>query len=201
MGKPGAFLTHDRAVHQLRPVSERTRDYDPLYVELGEAERRVQASRCMMCGVAFCQTGHPFGRARSSGCPLHNLIPEWNDLVWRGRWAEAAKRLALTSPLPEFTSRVCPAPCEAACNLGSVEGEPTAIHDTERAISDWEWAHGGPAPFTAGELGPDAPRVTVVGSGPAGSPAPGSSRGAAAALMWWSAPTAQGASLCTASPT
>lgn len=166
MGKPGAFLTYGRKVHELRPVDERVRDFDELYRELDEGERRVQASRCMMCGVAFCQTGHPFGRARSSGCPLHNLIPEWNDLVWRGRWREAADRLALTSPLPEFTSRVCPAPCEAACNLGSVEGEPTAIHDTERAISDWEWAHGGPAAFAAPRA--DAPRIAVVGSGPAG---------------------------------
>ena len=166
MGKPGAFLAHGRKVHELRPAAERVRDYDELYRELDCGERRVQASRCMMCGVAFCQAGHPFGRARSSGCPLHNLIPEWNDLVWRGRWREAAERLALTSPLPEFTSRVCPAPCEAACNLGSVEGEPTAIHDTERAISDWEWEHGGPAAFDA--AGADAPRVAVVGSGPAG---------------------------------
>ena len=166
MGKPGAFLTHDRKVHELRPVDERVRDYDELYRELDEGERRVQASRCMMCGVAFCQTGHPFGRARSSGCPLHNLIPEWNDLVWRGRWREAADRLALTSPLPEFTSRVCPAPCEAACNLGSFEGAPVAIHDTERAISDWEWEHGGPAAFA--EPAADAPRVAVIGSGPAG---------------------------------
>lgn len=166
MGKPGAFLTHDRKVHELRPVDERVRDYDELYRELSEGERRVQASRCMMCGVAFCQTGHPFGRARSSGCPLHNLIPEWNDLVWRGRWREAADRLALTSPLPEFTSRVCPAPCEAACNLGSFEGAPVAIHDTERAISDWEWEHGGPAAFA--EPAADASRVAVIGSGPAG---------------------------------
>ncbi|MDN0069871.1 glutamate synthase subunit beta [Collinsella ihumii] len=166
MGKPGAFLAHERKVHELRPAAERVRDYDELYRELDCGERRVQASRCMMCGVAFCQAGHPFGRARSSGCPLHNLIPEWNDLVWRGRWREAAERLALTSPLPEFTSRVCPAPCEAACNLGSVEGEPTAIHDTERAISDWEWEHGGPAAFDA--AGADAPHVAVVGSGPAG---------------------------------
>nr|WP_229254155.1 hypothetical protein [Collinsella ihumii] len=106
MGKPGAFLAHGRKVHELRPAAERVRDYDELYRELDCGERRVQASRCMMCGVAFCQAGHPFGRARSSGCPLHNLIPEWNDLVWRGRWREAAERLALTSPLPEFTSRV-----------------------------------------------------------------------------------------------
>ncbi|MDM8300152.1 glutamate synthase subunit beta [Collinsella tanakaei] len=166
MGKPGAFLAHDRKTHELRPVDERVCDYRELYVELDEGERRIQASRCMMCGVPFCQTGHPFGRARSSGCPLHNLIPEWNDLVWRGRWAEAAKRLALTSPMPEFTSRVCPAPCEAACNLGSVDGQPTAIHDTERAISDWEWAHGGPAAFA--QPADDAPRVAVIGSGPAG---------------------------------
>ena len=117
-----------------------------------------------MCGVAFCQAGIGFGGARPSGCPLHNLIPEWNDLMWRGLWREAAERLALTSPLPEFTSRVCPALCEAACNLGCHD-EPETIHDNERAISDWEWEHGGPRRFFA--VTPDAPRVTVVGSGPA----------------------------------
>ncbi len=166
MGKPGAFLTHDRRAHELRPVSERVRDFDPLYVEPGEDERRAQASRCMMCGVAFCQAGVPFGSARPSGCPLHNLIPEWNELVYRGRWDEAAARLSLTSPMPEFTSRVCPALCEAACNLGSVEGEPTTIHDNERAISDHEWASGGPRRFDPPAA--DAPRAAVVGSGPAG---------------------------------
>ena len=166
MGRPGAFLEIGRATHKLRSVAERTRDFDPLYIELDADARREQASRCMMCGVAFCQAGISFGNARPSGCPLHNLIPEWNDLVWRGRMREAASRLALTSPLPEFTSRVCPALCEAACNLGSVEGEPTAIHDTERAISDWEWAHGGPARFALAAA--DAPHVAVIGSGPAG---------------------------------
>lgn len=109
--------------------------------------------------------GVSFGKARPSGCPLHNLIPEWNDLLYRGQWAEAAKRLSLTSPLPEFTSRVCPALCEAACNLGR-DDEPETIHDNERAISDWEWAHGGPARFSP--AAPDAPRVAVVGSGPSG---------------------------------
>ena len=152
--------------HELRPVDERARDHDPLYVEPGEEARRVQASRCMMCGVAFCQAGEAFGSARPSGCPLHNLIPEWNELLWRGRYRDAADRLALTSPMPEFTSRVCPALCEAACNLGRVEGRPTTIHDNERFISDWEWAHGGPRRFEP--AAPDAPRVSVVGSGPAG---------------------------------
>lgn len=165
MGKPGAFLTVGRRAHDLRPVAERTRDWDELYVEPDEGVRRAQASRCMMCGVAFCQAGFGFGGARPSGCPLHNLIPEWNDLVYRGLWREAADRLALTSPLPEFTSRVCPALCEAACNLGC-HGEPETIHDNERAISDWEWAHGGPRRFSP--AAPDAPRVAVVGSGPAG---------------------------------
>ena len=85
MGKPGAFLDIDRVTHELRPVEERSRDFDPLYVELDDDTRRAQASRCMMCGVAFCQMGASFGKARPSGCPLHNLIPEWNELVYRGR--------------------------------------------------------------------------------------------------------------------
>ena len=165
MGRPGAYLTEGRRAHELRPVSERTRDYAELYEQLSPELQQVQASRCMMCGVAFCQAGVGFGGARPSGCPLHNLIPEWNDLLWRGLWREAADRLALTSPLPEFTSRVCPALCEAACNLGCHD-EPETIHDNERAISDWEWAHGGPRRFAP--PAPDAPRVTVVGSGPAG---------------------------------
>ncbi len=165
MGKPGAFLTVGRQAHTLRPVSERTRDYQELYVSLSPEEQREQASRCMMCGVAFCQVGASFGRARPSGCPLHNLIPEWNDLVYRGLWRDAAERLAMTSPLPEFTSRVCPALCEAACNLGR-DDDPETIHDNERAISDWEWAHGGPRRFEPAAEG--APRVAVVGSGPAG---------------------------------
>ena len=166
MGKPGAFLDIDRAAHELRPVAERSRDFDPLYVELDDDARRAQASRCMMCGVAFCQMGASFGHARPSGCPLHNLIPEWNELVYRGRWDEAAERLSLTSPMPEFTSRVCPALCEAACNLGSVGGQPTTIHDNERAISDHEWAAGGPRRFEPAAVG--APTAAVVGSGPAG---------------------------------
>ena len=114
MGKPGAFLEHGRCTHSLRPVEERSRDFDELYEPMPEERTREQASRCMACGVAFCQVGAPFGKARPSGCPLHNLIPEWNDLVWRGQWEQAAERLALTSPMPEFTSRVCPALCEAA---------------------------------------------------------------------------------------
>ena len=165
MGRPGAYLTEGRRAHELRPVAERTRDYAELYEQLPPEQQRVQASRCMMCGVAFCQAGIGFGGARPSGCPLHNLIPEWNDLMWRGLWREAAERLALTSPLPEFTSRVCPALCEAACNLGCHD-EPETIHDNERAISDWEWEHGGPRRFAPSA--PDAPRVTVVGSGPTG---------------------------------
>ena len=165
MGKPGAFLTLGRKAHDLRPVKERTKDYDELYVTLTQEAQQLQASRCMMCGVAFCQTGVSFGKARPSGCPLHNLIPEWNDLLYRGQFNEAAERLALTSPLPEFTSRVCPALCEAACNLGR-DDEAETIHDNERAISDWEWANGGPRRFEPAAEG--AKTVAVIGSGPAG---------------------------------
>ena len=165
MGKVGAYIDLGRVAHGERPAAETLKDFGEFAVPLDEKDQRSQASRCMYCGVAFCQTGFSFGKARSSGCPLHNLIPEWNDLMWRGMWTDAAERLALTNPLPEFTSRVCPAPCEAACNLG-LEDEPTTIKDDERAISDHEWAVGGPAPLAP--AAEDAPRVAVVGSGPAG---------------------------------
>ena len=165
MGKPGAFLERGRQGHGTRPVEERTKDFDELYEPLSRELQQLQASRCMMCGVAFCQSGVSFGHARPSGCPLHNLIPEWNDLVYRGQWEQAAERLALTSPMPEFTSRVCPALCEAACNLGRND-EPVTIHDNERAISDWQWEHGGPRRFAPAAAG--APKVAVIGSGPAG---------------------------------
>ena len=165
MGQVGGFLEHGRKEHGQRPIAERVHDYDDLAVTLPAEEQRVQAGRCMYCGVAFCQTGAGFGKARTSGCPLHNLIPEWNDLLWRGLWDQAAERMALTNPLPEFTGRVCPALCEAACNLG-LHDDPTTIRDDERAISDWQWEHGGPKPLAPAPEG--APLVTVVGSGPAG---------------------------------
>ena len=192
MGKPGAFLEHGRRAHGLRPVAERTGDFKELYTLLTPEEQRVQASRCMMCGVAFCQTGIGFGKARPSGCPLHNLIPEWNDLVYRGLWHEAAERLSLTSPLPEFTSRVCPALCEAACNLGRAD-EPETIHDNERAISDWQWAHGGRG--KARRAWPWWARALPA------SPARGSSPVAAPACAWSSVTTVPAACSCTASPT
>ena len=165
MGKPGAFLELGRKTHAERPCEKTVRDFDEFAVPLSESEQRHQASRCMMCGVAYCQAGIAFGPARTSGCPLHNLIPEWNDLVWRGLWNDAVQRLSLTNPFPEFTGRVCPALCEAACNLGLHE-EPTSIRDDERAISDHAWASGSVEPLPHAPSG--APRVAVVGSGPAG---------------------------------
>lgn len=165
MGKAGAYLEYDRVAHGQRPLAEALRDFGEFARPLDEEQQRIQASRCMMCGVAFCQAGFSFGSARPSGCPLHNLIPEWNDLVYRGLWEEAAQRLTLTNPFPEFTGRVCPALCEAACNLAYVT-QATTIRDNERAISDHQWAVGGPAPLPI--AAPDAPHVAVVGSGPSG---------------------------------
>ena len=170
MGKVGAFLEHDRRAHGERPVAQRVEDFADIAVPLDAEDQRIQASRCMCCGVAFCQTGASFGPARASGCPLHNLIPEWNDLLWRDLWVDAAARMRITNPFPEFTGRVCPALCEAACNLGRDQGA-TTIKDDERAISDHEWADGGPAGFAGApaalaEL--RGKRVGIVGSGPSG---------------------------------
>ena len=166
MGKPGAYLEVDRREHDMRDARESIADFGELALPLALEEQRLQASRCMYCGVAFCQAGMSFGDARPSGCPLHNLIPEWNDLVYRGLWDEAAERLALTNPFPEFTGRVCPALCEAACNLG-LHDEPTTIRDNERAISDHLWNREG-GPLAVAPANEGAPKVTVVGSGPAG---------------------------------
>ena len=165
MGRSGAFLSVGRKEHGLRPVRETVADYDDLVVDLPVDEQREQASRCMNCGVPFCQSGLAFnGVKHATGCPLHNLIPETNDLLYRGRMRDAASRLGLTNPFPEFTGRVCPAPCETACNLG-LNDEPVTIHDNERALSDFQWSQGiEPLPAPA----PDARRASVIGSGPAG---------------------------------
>lgn len=165
MGKAGAYLEHERVAHGERPAAEAILDFNEFARPLSDEQQEIQASRCMMCGVAFCQFGESFGKARASGCPLHNLIPEWNDLVYRGLWDQAAQRMRLTNPFPEFTGRVCPALCEAACNLAYVD-EATTIRDNERAISDHEWAGGGPAPLKP--VADGAPHVAVVGSGPCG---------------------------------
>ncbi|MBR3226568.1 MAG: glutamate synthase subunit beta [Atopobiaceae bacterium] len=166
MGKPGAYLEVARREHKMRKAPDSLRDFNELAEPLAEEAQRLQASRCMYCGVAFCQTGASFGSARASGCPLHNLIPEWNDLAYRGLWDEAYERLLLTNPFPEFTGRVCPALCEAACNLG-LHDEATAIRDNERAISDHAWERvGGPLSFSKPHE--EAPSIAVIGSGPAG---------------------------------
>ena len=119
MGRSGAFLQIGRHEHDVRPAASAVCDFDDFTIDLAPDEQREQASRCMNCGVPFCQSGLAFdGSRHATGCPLHNLIPETNDLLYRGRLDEAAGRLSLTNPFPEFTGRVCPAPCETACNLG-----------------------------------------------------------------------------------
>ncbi|MBQ6391757.1 MAG: glutamate synthase subunit beta [Eggerthellaceae bacterium] len=165
MGKPGAYLQVGRQEHGVRPAAESVRDFEDFVVNLTADAQREQASRCMYCGVPFCQSGLRFNGARqATGCPLHNLIPETNDLLFRGRWDDAANRLALTNPFPEFTGRVCPAPCETACNLG-LHDDAVTIHDNERSLSDYAWKRGvNPLPAADAK----APLVSVIGSGPAG---------------------------------
>ena len=165
MGKPGAFLDLGRRAHDLRPVAERTGDYDELCVTLPAEEQRAQASRCMMCGVAFCQTGISFGKARPSGCPLHNLIPEWNDLLWNGNYEGALQRLLKTSPFPEFTARVCPALCEKACVCGRVS-QPVTVRENELAIIEYAFENDLMQPMPPAARSDK--RIAVVGSGPAG---------------------------------
>lgn len=164
MGKPTGFMEYARRSAAERDPSERIRDFRDLYVPLPEDELRRQGARCMDCAVPFCQTADVIG-GMTAGCPVRNLIPEWNDLVYRGHWRKALESLLSTNNFPEFTGRACPAPCEGSC-VAALCGEPVAIKTIERAIID--------KGFEEGWVTPRPPetrtgkRVAVVGSGPAG---------------------------------
>ncbi|HET9071654.1 MAG TPA: glutamate synthase subunit beta [Acidimicrobiales bacterium] len=155
MADPRGFLAHAREVPVRRPVPVRLRDWKEVYEPFPADRLAVQASRCMDCGIPFC----------NEGCPLGNLIPDWNDLVYRDRWRAAIERLHATNNFPEFTGRLCPAPCEAACVLG-INADPVTIKQVEVSIIDraWEegWVTAVPSATRTGR------RVAVVGSGPAG---------------------------------
>ncbi|MEX1010574.1 MAG: glutamate synthase subunit beta [Balneolaceae bacterium] len=164
MGKPTGFLEFERKATPYRDPKSRIEDWNELNGELTEEELRRQGARCMDCGIPFCQTGGELS-GKSLGCPVYNLIPEWNDLVYRGKWREALERLHKTNNFPEFTGRVCPAPCEGSCVLGIIE-KPVAIKSLEQAIID--------KGFEEGWVKPEPPKsrtgktVGIVGSGPAG---------------------------------
>lgn len=155
MADPRGFLLHDRELPSRRPVPVRLRDWREVYEDFPEEKLRQQASRCMDCGIPFC----------NSGCPLGNLIPDWNDLVYGRHWRQAIERLHATNNFPEFTGRLCPAPCEAACVLG-IHEPPVTIKQVEVEIVDRAWAEGWIAPRPA--AAPTGNSVAVVGSGPAG---------------------------------
>lgn len=143
---------------------KRIKDWEELYVPLSESELQEQGARCMDCGIPFCQTGSDIN-GKSAGCPIHNLIPEWNDLVYRGKWKEALHRLHKTNNFPEFTGRVCPAPCEGSCVLG-ITDPPVAIKSIEQAIIDKGYEEGWIMPQPP-EKRTDK-QIAIVGSGPAG---------------------------------
>jgi glutamate synthase (NADPH) small chain len=155
MGKDTGFLEYQRELASRRPVTERVNDWFEIYLDFPEANLRTQGARCMDCGVPFCQTG----------CPVNNLIPDWNDLVYHGRWKEAVRQLHATNNFPEFTGRICPAPCEASCVLG-INQPPVTIKQIEKNIVERGfaegWIHPEPPKVRTGK------KVAVVGSGPAG---------------------------------
>jgi len=164
MGKPKGFLEYFRELPADRSAMERLGDWDEFHLHHDEARNREQGARCMDCGVPFCHTGLTIA-AMASGCPIYNLIPEWNELVYRGLWKKALERLHKTNNFPEFTGRVCPAPCEGACVLGIIE-PPVTIKVMEQAIIDRGFAEGWVLPQPP--KGRSGKRVAVVGSGPAG---------------------------------
>ena len=155
MGKETGFLEYERELAPRRPVTQRVNDWFEIYLDFPEEKLRTQGARCMDCGVPFCQTG----------CPVHNLIPDWNDLVYHGRWKEAVRQLHATNNFPEFTGRICPAPCEASCVLG-INQPPVTIKQIEKDIVERGfregWIRPEPSSVRTGK------KVAVVGSGPAG---------------------------------
>ena len=155
MGKVTGFMEYTRELPQRRAVTERVNDYFEIYQPFPEAAVQTQAARCMDCGVPFCHTG----------CPVNNIIPDWNDFVYRDRWKDAIRQLHATNNFPEFTGRICPAPCEAACVLG-INEPPVTIKNIEKSIVEHAWKEGWikpeVAPYKTGK------RIAVIGSGPAG---------------------------------
>ncbi|MGK2965032.1 MAG: glutamate synthase subunit beta [Tepidiformaceae bacterium] len=155
MAKPTGFMEYDRQTPTRRPVGERVHDWLEVYEDFPPERLKAQAARCMDCGIPFCH----------QGCPLGNIIPDWNDLVWRERWHEAIERLHATNNFPEFTGRLCPAPCEAACVLG-INNDPVTIKQVEQTIIDRAWNEGWVTAQPPAVLTEKA--VAVIGSGPAG---------------------------------
>jgi glutamate synthase (NADPH/NADH) small chain len=164
MGKPTGFMEYQREIPSDLLPEERILHWKEFHRPFPESKRQVQGARCMDCGTPFCHTGKIFNGA-ASGCPIKNLIPEWNDLIFRGQWQQALERLLKTNNFPEFTGRVCPAPCEGSCTLG-ISDPPVTIKNNELAIIE--------KAFNEGWMVPEPPavrtgkKVAVVGSGPAG---------------------------------
>jgi glutamate synthase (NADPH/NADH) small chain len=166
VGNPTGFKEFNRETAPYRDATQRVLDFKEIYTEHDEKRLTTQGARCMDCGVPFCQSNAPMShRIGRAGCPIHNLIPEWNDLVYRGHWRDALDRLHATNNFPEFTGRVCPAPCEGSCVLG-VTSPPVAIKNIEMAIIDkgFErgWVVADPPVMRTGK------KVAIIGSGPAG---------------------------------
>jgi NAD(P)H-dependent glutamate synthase small subunit len=157
MGKPTGFMEYPKKSVPYRDATERLGDFREIFGTAPEEHLRNQGARCMDCGVPFCQS--------ENGCPVDNLIPEWNDLVYNGRWRDALERLHKTNNFPEFTGRTCPAPCEGACVLG-ITDPPVTIKNIENAIIDRGFAEGWVKPQVPESR--TGKRVAVVGSGPAG---------------------------------
>ena len=155
MGKPTGFIEIQRKKHPSRPVDERVHDWREIYLPYPTGELEMQGARCMDCGIPFCH----------QGCPLGNLIPDWNDLVYRDRWRPAIDRLHATNNFPEFTGKLCPAPCEGACVLG-INEDPVTIKSVEAAIVDRAWEEGWITPAPPEQR--TWKKVAIVGSGPAG---------------------------------
>ncbi|AWI75927.1 glutamate synthase [Parazoarcus communis] len=155
MGKPTGFLEYQRLSEGYEPVPERLKGYKEFVLRLSDEDAAIQGARCMDCGIPFC----------NNGCPVNNIIPDWNDLVYRGDWKQAIDVLHSTNNFPEFTGRICPAPCEAACTL-NINNEAVGIKSIEHAIIDKAWDEGWVLPQPAAVK--TGKKVAVVGSGPAG---------------------------------
>lgn len=164
MGKPTGFMEYKRQLPADRPPLERIKDWDEFHAHLSEEQQRIQGARCMDCGTPFCHMGLLI-KGMASGCPLSNLIPEWNDLIYKGLWKEAVGRLLRTNNFPEFTGRVCPAPCEGSCTMG-INDPQTTIKSNECSIIDRAFEEGWIVPTPP--LQRTGKKVAVVGSGPSG---------------------------------